>query len=191
MNKNIVNGLLLTGAVVLALSGCGQKPLANGGTTQGSDNPPVNNQATPAPTPQPTQQPAKKEPITSKIKVYYGDDQATKLVEKEVTISYNEDKDKYKAALEALKKAPENGNVVPLAKALGYKSVVFKDGALTVDVSLSDEGRLGSGGESMLLQAIRQTVFQFPEVNSIDILVDGQAAESLMGHMDLPHPIKR
>ncbi len=43
----------------------------------------------------------------------------------------------------------------------------------------------------MLLEAIQKTLFQFPEVDSIDILVDGKPADSLMGHMELPHPIKR
>lgn len=191
MQKYIVRSLILTGAVALVLSGCGQKPLGNGGASQGSENPLVNSPATPSPAPKDNQQNEKKEPLKKQIKAYYGDDQATKLVEKEVTINYNEDKDKYTAALWTLKKAPENSNLIPLAEALGFKSAVLKDGKLTVDLTLSSEGRLGAPGESMLLHAIQNTLFQFPEVNSIDILVDGKAVESLMGHMDLPHPIKR
>ncbi|WP_282940001.1 GerMN domain-containing protein [Paenibacillus sp. RC67] len=191
MKKHIVRGLILTGAVALVLSGCGQKPLSNGGASQGSENSAVNSQATPTPTPSEAPQNAKKEPLTKQIKAYYGDDQAEKLVEKEVTINYNEDKDKYTASLWTLKKAPENSNLIPLAQALGFKSAVLKEGKLTLDMTMSNEGRLGAPGESMLLQAIQKTLFQFPEVESIDILVDGKAVDSLMGHMDLPHPIKR
>jgi hypothetical protein len=34
-------------------------------------------------------------------------------------------------------------------------------------------------------------MFQFPEVNTLDILLNGEKVESLMGHMDLPHPFKK
>lgn len=90
-----------------------------------------------------------------------------------------------------VEKAPADSKLVPLADALGFKSAILKDKKLTLDITVSGEGRLGAPGEAMLLQAIQKTLFQFPEVDSIDILVDGKPVESLMGHMDLPHPMKR
>jgi spore germination protein GerM len=192
MQKNMVRGIFLTGAITLVLSGCGDKPTNNGTKSQGSAPAASSSQTIPPPAAVQPQAPAEKAPIQHSIKAYYGDDQATKLVEKEVSINYKEEKDKYMTALWTLKKAPANsGKLAPLAESLGFKTAVLKDKKLTVDLTISKEGRLGAPGEQLLLQAIQKTIFQFPEVDSIDILVDGKAVESLMGHMDLPHPMKR
>ncbi|MCS7462708.1 GerMN domain-containing protein [Paenibacillus doosanensis] len=199
MQQHNVRGILIASALALALSGCGQKPMA-GGPAQGAETPATgSSQTTPPPlqtnnqtNSQTADQTGKaKEAIHSTIKAYYGDEQQTKVVEQQVSINYQEDKDKYTAALWTLKKAPQNSSLVPLAAALGFKSAVLKDKKLTVDLTVSSEGRLGAPGELMLLDAIKKTLFQFPEVESIDILVDGKAEESLMGHMDLPHPMTR
>jgi spore germination protein GerM len=195
MQKNTVRGVILAGAIMLILSGCGEKPTTSGTGPQSSTPPVANSKPTTAPAaekPSQAQASAEKDPIHLNIKAYYGDDQGTKLVEKEVAITYKEQKDKYTTALWTLKKAPQNSSgLVPLADALGFKSAVVKEKKLTLDVTVSGEGRLGAPGEELLLQAIKKTLFQFPEIDSIDILVDGKPAESLMGHMDLPHPMKR
>jgi copper chaperone len=47
-----------------------------------------------------------------------------------------------------------------------------------------DESRLS-------LDAIQKTLFQFPEVDAIEILSGGKQTDSLMGHVELSHPIKR
>ncbi|MCR8635008.1 MULTISPECIES: GerMN domain-containing protein [Paenibacillus] len=189
MQKHTIRGLLLIGAVALVLSGCGQKPTSNGTKSPASEPPATGSQTTPPSNVDPTT--AEKDMIRLTIKAYYGDEQAAKLVEKEVSINYKEDKDKYTAALWTLKKAPPGSNLIPLADALGFKSAVLKDKQLTVDLTVSGEGRLGAPGEAMLLEALQKTLFQFSEVDSIDILVDGKPAESLMGHMELLHPMKR
>jgi spore germination protein GerM len=188
MQKNTVRVIFMTGAVALALSGCGQKPTGGG---PGSVPQASNNQTTPPAKQGVAQAAPEKEPVHANIKAYYGDDQATKLVEKEVSINYKVEKDKYTAALWTLKKAPQDSKLVPLADSLGFKSAELKDKRLTLDLTVSGEGRLGAPGEQMLLDAIRKTLFQFPEVDSVDILVDGKAADSLMGHVELPHPMTK
>jgi len=196
MQKMTLRGIVLIGAVALALSGCGQKPLSGPSSQESPSAPPPadSSKTTPASNAkdaaegQPNQS---NDAIHSEIKAYYGDEQQTKLVERQVAINYKEEKDKYTTALWTLKKAPADSGLVPLAAALGFKSAVLKDGTLTVNVTISAEGRLGAPGEQMLLEALKKTLFQFPEVGAIDILVDGKPEESLMGHMELPHPIKR
>ncbi|NOU97295.1 hypothetical protein GC093_29300 [Paenibacillus sp. LMG 31456] len=189
MQKYTIRSLLIIGAVALVFSGCGQKPTSSGNNSQASEPPATNSQTTPPSKGDPAT--VEKDPIRLQIKAYYGDEQATKLVEKEVSISYKDEKDKYTTALWTLKKAPQDSNLIPLADSLGFKSAVLKDKQLTLDLTVSGEGRLGSGGEAMLLEALQKTIFQFSEVDTLDILVDGKPAESLMGHMDLPHPMKR
>lgn len=187
MQKQTIRGLLITGAIALVLSGCGHKPASSTAASQASAPPAAGSQTTPPP----QETAAVKDSIRLPIKAYYGDEQATKLVEQEVAISYKEAKDKYTTALGALKQAPANSKLVPLAAALSFKSAVLKDKLLTVDLTVAAEGRLGAPGEAMLLDAIQKTLLQFPEVDAIELLVDGKPAESLMGHMELPHPMKR
>jgi spore germination protein GerM len=193
MQKHKILSLFLAGAITLSLSGCGQQPASSGMVPQGSEAPAANNLATPPVQPKQEVAPkaAEQAPIQLHIKAYYGDEQAMKLVEKEVSINFKEEKDKYTAALWTLKKAPADSKLLALGESLGFKSAEVKDKKLTLDLSVSGEGRLGAPGEALLLQAIQKTLFQFSEVNSIDILVDGKPTDSLMGHMELPHPIKR
>lgn len=174
---------VLSMTLVALLSACGQvKPPAQApqDSTQGSQ---------PAQGSQPSSPPADENKQVT-IKAYYGDEEGEKLVEKEVPISFKQENDKYKAALEALANSPD-AKLVPLFKGFTIHSVTLKDKLLTVDVSMSPESRLGSGGEALLLQALKKTIFQFSEVDSFDLLLDGQTVESLMGHMDLPHPFHK
>ena len=124
------------------------------------------------------------------IKSYYGDENGEKLIEKTATIEYAKDEDKYLAALESLRKTSDP-KAAALCSGFTFKSAKLQDGKLTVDLTISDDGHWGAPGEELTLQALKQTPFQFQEVQSLDILVDGKPADSLMGHMDLPHPIKR
>ncbi|NHN31872.1 GerMN domain-containing protein [Paenibacillus agricola] len=185
--------IFLVGAIALSLSACGQQPANSSMAVKAPEAPITNSMVTP-PAVQPNQEVEAKpseQGVSHQIKAYYGDEQASKLVEQNVSINYKEEKDKYTTALWTLKKAPADSKLVPLGESLGFKSAVVKDKKLTLDITVSGEGRLGGPGEALLLQAIQKTLFQFPEVDSIDILVDGKPAETLMGHMELEHPIKR
>lgn len=196
MHKTWQKGMAAAAIAALLLAGCGTSKAPLQGTAE--TPPSKSGQAaqpgtgedkttTPPETSAPKPDPDKKE---LKIKAYYSDAQLEKLVQKDVTIRFKQDKDKYLAALDQLKKSPDD-STIPLFKGFTYKSVALKDGQLNLDVSIADDGRLGSGGEEMLLDALQKTMFQFSEVKSVEVLVDGKQVESLMGHMDLPHPIKR
>lgn len=167
--------------VLLMVAGCGQKPAVN---------PPAEGQGARVPAAeQPAEQSADQNQ-TLAVKVYYTDDQLNQLVEKEQQISFVKEEDKYLAALKLLTVSPDSESTA-LAKGFTFHTAELKEQELTVNVSLSPEGRLGAGGEALVLEAIERTLFQFAEVGSINILLDGQAVESLMGHVDLPHPIHR
>ena len=111
------------------------------------------------------------------------------LVEGTAEITYKEDQEKYEAAYQALQKS-DKGDMVPLWEKIGLNSLKFENGALTLDVTVPDEANLGAGGESFAIDAIKN-LFQFDEVKSLQILVDGQQTESLMGHVDLENPMTR
>ncbi|WP_240413831.1 GerMN domain-containing protein [Paenibacillus periandrae] len=188
--RNTIIGIGMLGL----LSACGQtkspaqQPLASPAVskpqvTSSSSTPASASQAAPPATPASDNK-------SLKIKAYYGDESGEKLVEQETNISYQQDDEKYMAALKALSGSADSKNIA-LFKGFTFHSAAAKNGLLTINVSMAPEARLGSGGEALLLQALKKTIFQFSEINSIDVLVDGKSLESLMGHMDLPHPIKR
>ncbi|MEO2212302.1 GerMN domain-containing protein [Paenibacillus amylolyticus] len=139
-----------------------------------------------------TEKPATSETNEKKtITVFYTDEEELELHKASAEISYASDDAKYKAAFESLQQS-KDAKLVPLwSKEIELKSVQFKDGALTLDIHMPDTARLGAGGESYALDALKQTFFQFDEVKSLDLLVDGQQTESLMGHVDLEHPMTR
>lgn len=199
MNKKIWSAGLLA-AVMLIGAGCGQKPGA-----APNDTP---EQITPAPDNQTGQdhsgtsnglggsstgsvsEVTTPEAKTESIKAYYTDPDMMELVEGTAEITYKEDQEKYEAAYQALQKS-DKGDMVPLWEKIGLNSLKFENGALTLDVTVPDEANLGAGGESFAIDAIKKTFFQFDEVKSLQILVDGQQTESLMGHVDLENPMTR
>ncbi|MFB5675627.1 GerMN domain-containing protein [Paenibacillus terreus] len=125
------------------------------------------------------------------INVYYTDPDQTELVQTTQEISYPSELQKYKQAFQALQRSGSDGQVPLWSESIEIQHIRFENGALTLNISLPDAARLGAGGESLALEALTKTMFQFPEVNTLDVLVDGKAVESLMGHVDLEHPIKR
>ncbi|OME96683.1 MULTISPECIES: GerMN domain-containing protein [Paenibacillus] len=199
MNKKIWSAGLLA-AVMLIGAGCGQKPGAAPDNTPG--------QVTPAPDDQTGQsnnetsngsggsstgsgsEVTTPEAKTESIKAYYTDPDMMELVEGTAEISYKEDQEKYEAAYQTLQKSG-NAEMIPLWDKIGLNSLKFENGALTLDVTVPDEANLGAGGESFAVDAIKKTFFQFDEVQSLQILVDGQQTESLMGHVDLENPMTR
>ncbi|KQN99909.1 GerMN domain-containing protein [Paenibacillus sp. Leaf72] len=64
-------------------------------------------------------------------------------------------------------------------------------GNIILDLHVPPTALLGSGGEQFAIEALKHTFFQFGEVSSIELLVDGEHKESLMGHIDLERPMIR
>ncbi|MNB75061.1 Sporulation and spore germination [compost metagenome] len=127
---------------------------------------------------------------TQTISVYYTDQQMTVLKESKAPISFTKGDDKYTEAFKALQNSG-SGDLISLWGKMELKSLKFENGQIVMDIHKPDEAQLGAGGESFALSALTKTLFQFPEVNSIELLVDGQKVESLMGHADLLHPMTR
>ncbi|MBD0380516.1 GerMN domain-containing protein [Paenibacillus sedimenti] len=187
--SRLIQGALLVSAITFTVTACGQKGLQVGGATPQptiqSEKPAVQN---PQPTPTATPEALKQK----KVKAYYSDPDEMKLIEKEVTISYKQNGDIYEAALNALTKS-DDAKAVPLFEDLKFTNVAFDKakGDLKIDLKFGPKTQLGAPGEDLFLQALKKTAFQFPEVNSLYVLKDGKQVESLMGHMELPYPIKR
>ncbi|WP_438445865.1 GerMN domain-containing protein [Gorillibacterium sp. sgz5001074] len=177
--------LLCTAVTAVLIAGCGDRKIAS----QGPSATPSASSSASSPAAVPPSPSAEAEK-TASIQSYYGNADMSALVAKPASIRYAKENEKYLAALNALKKSP-SADTLSLCPDITFRSVKAAEGALTVDLTVPDKSRLGSGGEAMLLEAFKKTLFQFSEVQSFEILVDGKKTDSLMGHMELLYPFKR
>lgn len=176
MGNSVKVGLIMI-MIVSFLSGCAAKPVVSNAEPVQEENNTNTLEATPNQT-------------TETIKAFYSDDELLSLHERDVQITYSSEEEKYKLALQALEQSDVLGEVT-LWSGMELTSLKMQSGSLTIDVHLLDDGRLGAPGEELAIQAIGQALYQFSEVQEVNVLVDGQQAETLMGHADLLHPLER
>lgn len=197
--KKYILGLTLI-CLTLVIGGCDEnRPAPPTDSTKQEQSTPQKPVAPPADKKE-SEQPHKTKPAEAKreisVKLYFPNDQGTKLipVEKKVTVSTDDKTDKYKAALGALiGGTTEKGqsNIIPRRAKLN--AVKLDGDKLTVDFSGEIVKNFvgGSTGEEMLIGSVVNTLTEFPEVKKVRILVDGEEVESLSGHMDLTQPFTR
>lgn len=213
LNKKLMY-TAVSAVLLMVIAGCGDKPTAappaaeaapsSTAAVSGAEGTPGNGadgaeeavtpsaapQADPSPTPSATAEPAKPQEQSQSIEVYFTDPQQLDLTPAAVTISFGNETEKYTESFKALQTSSK-AEQVTLWGGIELKSLEFKDGQITLDIHKPDEAQLGAGGEAMAISSLAKTFFQFTEVSSIELLVDGEQVESLMGHVDLEHPITR
>ncbi|WP_068781675.1 GerMN domain-containing protein [Paenibacillus sp. GM2] len=196
MKKLWLSGLLAI--LIIAAVGCGQKP---GTSPQGNETSSIQDPV--AATPDSNgggddagqngqsgiTDPGTPEQLQADITVYFTDEDIMDLKPIKREITYTDANDKYETAFKALQMADEG--LISLWDKVELNALDFSKGQLVIDITLPPEARLGAGGESLAIEALKKTMFQFDEVESIEVTVDGEQLESLMGHVDLDHPIIR
>jgi len=191
MNNRKTGSLLAAIALCAALAGCGQP---SSGTVQGGGNTEPAAGVTAMPSPQTTDKPAPTESAMPEQKIevdiYSSDTDLTELTKRIESISYTTEQELVDAVI---KKLMEDGNENQrsLWKKIELKQVQFSQDNVTIDVHVPDSARLGSPGEALLIESLKETLFQLKFIDSIQLLVDGEQAESLMGHIELEHPMNR
>lgn len=100
--------------------------------------------------------------------------------------------DVYLDALELLKNPPEEGYGTVITDSIKFNDVYLKDGDTAV-VDLDSNGlNGGSLDETFLISQIVDTLVNtFSEIKQVQFFVDGEAAESLMGHVDASEPFTK
>lgn len=130
-------------------------------------------------------------PLVS-LTLYFSDKDATRLLQEKRTVRQTEDMPK--TAVEELlagSSTPELVTVIPRGTKLISLSV--KQGIAFVDLTsdILNTPNRGSASESMIVTSIVNTLTEFPEIEKVQILIDGKNKETLYGHMDLSQPFTR
>ncbi len=164
---------VLLALTMIIFTGCGganpSEQDGNGGTTPSND-------------------PVEK---TEAIQVYYSDEQLTELVAEEHEITYGSDIEKYEVVIAEMGKPNDEKHIALLPEFKLNEVKKDNDGNLVIDVSGDNVYNMGSSGEDFAIEALKKTLFQFNEVKSIQLVVDGVETDSLMGHVDISKPFTK
>lgn len=99
--------------------------------------------------------------------------------------------DVYLDALELLKNPPEEGYSTVITDSIKFNDVYLKGDTAFVDLD-SNGLNGGSLDETFLISQIVDTLTNtFSEIKQVQFLVDGEAAETLMGHVDASEPFAK
>ncbi|MDD4600332.1 hypothetical protein SDC9_11359 [bioreactor metagenome] len=127
-----------------------------------------------------------------KITVYRATLDAVYLVPEIHQITRNESP--AKTALELLLSPPNSKNVVsPIPKDTVLKKLTIKDRIAYADFNdkIIKNNIGGSASERLLVGAIVNTLTEFPEIEKVQILVEGKVIETISGHVDISEPLSR
>jgi spore germination protein GerM len=124
------------------------------------------------------------------VNVFYADSELIQLHRQSMKVNYRTTEEKIMQAFERLREKPAPP-LISLFQSITFQSIQLKDGMLIIDLSIPAEGHYGASGEELTVRALIETAFQFDEVKSLDILLNGKKEETLMGHMELTHPIHK
>lgn len=179
--------VVFASACALLLAGCGgDKTDNNSGGVPVTASPSAEPSATPSATVSETPTP---EPSQQEVTVYVTDEQLTELQERKVTIAYANEAELVEKAIGALQE--NDGTKISLWHDIAVDSVTLDERIAKIDISFPDEARFGAPGELMLIDSLKKTLFQFSFIDGIDLLVEGEQTESVMGHVELEHPMVR
>ena len=126
------------------------------------------------------------------VKVYFGTHDAENLVAEIHKVKKTDPL--MQRSMEILVGGPKNPELVAVVPStVKVKSVDVKERIVYVNFSeeMVTQRFGGSSREILAVAAIVNTLTEFPEVDAVQILVDGKKVETLFGHMDITEPLGR
>ncbi len=136
-------------------------------------------------------QPVKTEEMVE-VNLYFSDSQAMYLVPEKRNIPQTPSL--ARQVVDALIKGPENTDLYPtIPQGTQVSEVYIADDIVYVDLSeeifINHSG--GSSGELMTVYSIVNTLTEIPPIVGVQILVEGNEMNSLVGHIDISMPLLR
>ncbi|HWR39381.1 MAG TPA: GerMN domain-containing protein, partial [Patescibacteria group bacterium] len=129
---------------------------------------------------------------TATVKVYFATKDALYLVPEVRTVTGAGSVSLAKGALECLAagpKSPELVAVMPAGSAV--RDLQIRDGVAYADFNavLMKKHTGGSTAERLTVVAIVNTLTEFPDIQKVQILVEGKKVGTLAGHLDVSQPL--
>ncbi|RKD24035.1 hypothetical protein BEP19_06400 [Ammoniphilus oxalaticus] len=121
------------------------------------------------------------------IQLFYADDQILGLQETTAEIKFEDDVDKYKQAFLGLTTSSDD-TLIPIWEKEALEKVSFEAGTLNFQFKEPSEQH-GSSVESLQIESLLKTMFQFPEVEEISI--NNLDQETYSGQIDISEPFTR
>lgn len=180
MKKRLSLGLLTLALLMIFLgTGCENKKTEND-----PNKPPLT----------PNQQ---KETVNEEITLYFGDDQATYLIPEQRTVQVEKNANNEKLVtviINELIAGPKDQSLRPtLPPETRLLSVEISNKVATLN--FKEEIRTkhwgGSAGETMTITSIVNSVTELGNIDKIQILIEGEVQDSLIGHWYIGEPIER
>jgi germination protein M len=125
------------------------------------------------------------------VVLYFADDNAQYLVPEYRNIQKTEEM--AKQAIIELIKGPTSSNLYPtVPSTTRVNGLYINDGIAYVDLSseIIKNHSGGSTGELLTVYSIVLTLTSFPDINKVQIIVDGNSGETLVGHVDTSIPLE-
>ncbi len=126
------------------------------------------------------------------VVLYFSDEQAQFLIPEYRKITQNDNA--VKQAVVELIKGPINNNLSPtVPKTARVNELYISDEIAYIDLSneIIRDHSGGSTGELLTVYSIVMTLTSFIGIDKVQILVDGQSVETLIGHVDTSIPLER
>lgn len=118
-----------------------------------------------------------------------GNESLEKLIGEKRIVEYNSD-NLEESIIKELKKGPKSDKLETVIPDT-IKILDVKVSNNTAFVNFDKEGLSGgSMEEDFILSQIMDTLFELEHINKIQFLINGEKAESLMGHFDISEPFK-
>lgn len=125
----------------------------------------------------------------SQVQLFMTDELALEVVEVQVELSWNSET-KFETLFQALS-GPQGDHAVSLWEGWSLIDSSLADGGfLTLNLNGPEEA-VGSSIERLMLLTLLKTMFQFPEVEQVQILINGEKKETLSGHVEIHEPFKK
>jgi germination protein M len=128
----------------------------------------------------------------AEVNLYFSDSQAMYLVPEKRKIS--QIPSLARQAVIELIKGPESSDLYPaIPQGTKINEVYIADDIVYIDLSkeIFENHPGGSSGELMTVYSIVNTLTEIPPIKGVQILVEGNEMESLVGHIDISMPLLR
>lgn len=126
------------------------------------------------------------------VPLYFSNEDARYLIPEFREISKTNDSP-MQAVIELIK-GPNNHELFPtIPKTTRVNALYISEGIAYIDLSseVIRDHPGGSAGELLTVYSFVLTLTSFPEINKVQILIDGNSGETLVGHVDISAPLER